>query len=212
MRFSFKWTLPMVSMLLLTATLTADTLVLRDGRRIEGELISIRNGIVEFDPARAYGGGRTLRVDQRELAGIQFDRFDRDRDGYSSPTASPRGRTSGLREKQIVVPAGTQWVDTNIYLQSGQNVYFEAYGEVGWGPGRRHGPAGEPGSPFNANRPMPNRPGAALIGHVGENSDYFYIGMERGPFRMRGSGRLFLGVNDDYLPDNSGSFRVVVYY
>jgi hypothetical protein len=29
---------------------------------------------------------------------------------------------------------------------------------------------------------------------------------------MRSSGRLYLGVNDDFLADNSGNFRVTVYY
>ena len=29
---------------------------------------------------------------------------------------------------------------------------------------------------------------------------------------MRGSGNLFLGVNDETLDDNSGTFRVTVYY
>ena len=29
---------------------------------------------------------------------------------------------------------------------------------------------------------------------------------------MRSGGRLYLGVNDDVLTDNSGNFRVVVYY
>jgi hypothetical protein len=29
---------------------------------------------------------------------------------------------------------------------------------------------------------------------------------------MRQSGRLYLGINDEYLADNSGSFRVTVYY
>ena len=34
--------------LLLAATLAADTLVLRDGRRIQGQLISVRDGVIEF--------------------------------------------------------------------------------------------------------------------------------------------------------------------
>jgi hypothetical protein len=57
---------------------------------------------------------------------------------------------------------------------------------------------------------LPNRPGAALIGRVG--NDVFYIGDERGAIRVRNSGRLQLGVNDEYLADNSGSFRVTVFY
>ncbi len=60
---------------------------------------------------------------------------------------------------------------------------------------------------------MPNRNAAALIGRIGAGSnDMFYIGNDNGPIRVRSSGRLFLGVNDDFLQDNSGNFRVVVYY
>jgi hypothetical protein len=29
---------------------------------------------------------------------------------------------------------------------------------------------------------------------------------------MRAEGRLYLGINDDMLGDNSGAFRVTVYY
>jgi hypothetical protein len=59
---------------------------------------------------------------------------------------------------------------------------------------------------------MPNRPAAALIGRVGDSDEYFFIGDDEGAIRMRSSGRLFLAVNDDYLKDNTGSFRVTVYY
>lgn len=60
---------------------------------------------------------------------------------------------------------------------------------------------------------MPNRNAAALIGKIGNDSgDLFFIGDETGAVRLRGSGRLFLGVNDDVLTDNSGNFRVVVFY
>ena len=64
----------------------------------------------------------------------------------------------------------------------------------------------------NPSRPMPNRPGGALIGRVGETQDYFFIGDDRGAVRMRSSGRLYLGINDDNLQDNTGYFRVIVYY
>ena len=43
-------------------------------------------------------------------------------------------------------------------------------------------------------------------------NDLFFIGDDSGPIRLRSSGRLYLGINDDVLTDNSGNFRVVVYY
>jgi hypothetical protein len=84
---------------------------------------------------------------------------------------------------------------------------------VTWGPNRKDGPDGERNSPENPNRPMPNRAAGSLIGRIGADSgDYFFIGNEKGALRMRGAGRLFLGINDDYLEDNRGNFRVTVYY
>jgi hypothetical protein len=211
MKRASNWVLFLFSFLFFTTILTADTLFLRDGRRIEGRLISVRNDVVEFNDAPGFGG-RTLRFDRNQLTGIQFEQND---GGFSSRPGqgqrSGRPSTSGLRERQVMVQAAVPWVDTGIDVRAGQDVYFQAQGEVTWGPGRRHGPGGETGSPVNVNRPLPNRPAAALIGRIGE-TDGFFIGLDNGPVRMRGSGRLFLGINDDYLQDNSGSFRVIVFY
>ena len=123
------------------------------------------------------------------------------------------GRPSGLRERQTIVSGDVAWNDSGIDVRAGQTIYFESQGQVRWGKDRRDGPAGERNSPSNPNRPMGNRNAAALIGKVGNGStDYFFIGDETGPVRMRSAGRLYLGINDDVLTDNSGNFRVVVYY
>jgi hypothetical protein len=115
-----------------------------------------------------------------------------------------------MRERQVIVSADVDWNDAGIDVRVGQTVYFEATGQVRWGRDRRDSAAGERNSPSNPNRPMPNRNAAALIGKIGD--DLFFIGDETGAIRVRNSGRLYLGVNDDVLTDNSGNFRVVVYY
>src|SRR5262245_59320035 len=206
-----RYGLSALTVLFLVMDLNADTLVLRDGRRIQGRLLSVKDGLVEFDEVQPFGV-RRMNLDRGEVLGIEFDRNDRDNSRYSPQPEPQRGRPLGLRERQVFVPANTAWIDTNIDVQSGQDVYFEPGGEVKWGPNRSDGPAGEINSPVNPNRPIPNRPAAALIGRVGNSADYFYIGANRAPFRMRSAGRLFLGVNDDHLQDNSGAFRVVIYY
>jgi hypothetical protein len=199
--------------LLLAATLAADTLVLRDGRRIQGQLIAVRDGVVEFQEGL---GGRVGRVNRDDVFSIefgraQFDRNDRN-DRNDSYNQGQRGRPRGLRERQVMVVANVAWTDTNIDVSSGQNLYFESSGEIRWGPNRRAGPAGEGNSPNNPSRPLPNRAGAALIGRVGDSRDYFFIGDDREAIRMRSSGRLYLGINDDNLQDNSGYFTVIVYH
>lgn len=190
-------------------TAVADTLVLRSGRSFTGDLLSVRDGRMEFRTDR----GRTEVFNLDEVDRVEFsdrrrdaNRDDRDRRGPGNE------RPSGLREREVDVPGGTAWTRTNVELRDGQEVWFESRGEVRWGPGRKDGPGGESGSPRNPARPIPSRPGASLIGKVGESGDPFFIGNERGPIKLRGRGTLFLGVNDDYLQDNSGAFRVIVYY
>jgi hypothetical protein len=187
------------------ACLSADTLFLRDGRRVSGDLLGVRNGVIEF--REAGGSGKVLRIQRDEVRRIELDEVvdDRHADG-----AQEAGRPRGLREREVIVSGDVAWIDTRVDVRSGQSVYFNATGTVWWGPGRKDGPEGEKNSPHNPNRPMPNRPAAALIGKIG--GDTFFIGNEQGPVRMRASGRLFLGVNDDMLKDNHGNFRVVVAY
>ena len=198
-------------LVLLTVTavpLAADTLVMRDGRRVTGTLVAVRDDTVEFDERRGFGGGRRLRVDRRDVARVEFD------DGEFGGDGGDGGRPpGGLRERTVVVQARQSWTDTGIDVRRGQRVYLNTSGEIRWGRGgRKDGPEGEKNSPFNQARPIPNRPAGALIGRIGDNDAPFFAGSDRGPYEMRASGRLYLGVNDDYLQDNSGTFRVVVSY
>jgi hypothetical protein len=193
-----------------TVSLVADTLVMRDGRRIRGELRSVRDGVIEFVEQR-YTSSRTLRVNRDEVERIELDEARGVEPGLVGEERF--GRPRGLREREISVAANVAWIDTGIDLRAGQTVYFEAQGTVRWGPDRRDGPEGEHDSPRNPGRPIPNRPGAALIGKIGESSsDVFFIGADQGPIRVPVRGRLFLGINDDFLGDNSGALRVTVYY
>ncbi len=188
---------------------------------------------IEFREQGLFGGGQVRRFERDDVSGIELTRAvrrdrdretdrgrdadrDRDRDrGRASDRdeTSATGRPAGMREREVRVHGATAWTDTGIEVRGGREVYFEASGEVRWGKDRRDDAGGEGGNHYNANRPMPRRPGGALIGKIGSNSnDYFLIGKEQGPIRMPASGRLFLGINDDFLADNGGAFSVMVYY
>jgi hypothetical protein len=193
---------------LTAAGLSADSLVLRDGRRVDGVLLSVRDGTIEFQ--ERGGRRRVLRLQRDEVRSIELDSVSGD---VSNDNDAASTRPRGLREREVSVAANVPWVDTGIDVRSGQRVYFEAVGEIRWGADRRDGPGGEERSPYNAGRPMPRRPAAALIGKVGQDStDLFFIGDDRGPVRLQNSGRLYLGINDDVLTDNRGNFRVLVFY
>jgi hypothetical protein len=181
--------------------LVADTLVLRNGREIRGELIRVDRDRVEFEER-----GRRHNYDRDEVERIELGRGRADDDDYVHEVG-PGGAS------EVAVRADRPWTDTGIRVRRGQTVTFEASGEVHWGGDREDGPEGERNSPYNANRRIPGRPGAALIGRVGErDDDVFFIGAHPGPIRMAASGRLYLGINDDVLRDNSGAFRVRIPY
>ncbi len=235
---------------------SADVLVMEDGRRIRGELVSVNRGTVIFDEARPGSSRpRRLRVTKDEVTRIVLrentieddedldtmddgpfgrdrdrdlgtdDRDSRDRD---SDADGPFGRDRGAersadrpelgddrglssRDRMITVRARQAWTDTGIDVKTGDVVRFLAEGTVVRGAGQEDGPGGEINSPINDRRPVPGRPAGALIGRIGTSpSDVFFIGDDRGSFRVRSSGRLYLGVNDHYYGDNSGSFEVRV--
>jgi hypothetical protein len=208
----------------------ADVLILRDGNQVEGELVSVQGETIEFRER-----GRIRRVDRSDVRRIELDDArggrdrdrgrdrnrdsdweragDRDRDSGGAFGKDVASRRTGLREQQLVVAANAPWTETNIQVRAGQTIYVSSSGKISWGPGRSDDAGGEGGRHANPGRPLPNRPGAALIGKVGAQSrDIFFIGNNSGPITMRTSGQLLLGINDDYLQDNTGGFRVTVNY
>ena len=83
--------------------------------------------------------------------------------------------------------------------------------QVTWAPNKRVDANGTRNSKADTARPLPGRNSGALLGRIGDR-DTFFIGLDVGPFRIRTNGRLYLGVNDDNLEDNTGGYRVVVSY
>jgi hypothetical protein len=182
---------------------------------MQGELIGVYGREIEFEE-RDGGRRRTVRIPRSEINRIEFDNdqgsfSDRDRDRGNRVVAGV-GIPRGMRERQVTAVANSGWTDTGIEVRAGQPLYFQASGQWRWGPNRRDGAEGENNSPVNRNRPLPDRPAAALIGRIGDRAEFFFVGNDPGPYRARASGRLYLGINDDVLTDNSGGLRVTVFH
>jgi len=198
-------------LLLVSAAAWADTLVLTNGRRIQGELIGVFGREIEFEERSGFTR-RVIRVPRRDIARIEFQTEEQvGFGGGRNETDAFPGVPRGMRERQVNVTAREPWTDTGVDVRQGQTIYFQASGETRWGPNRRDGAAGERNSPYNAGRPLPDRPAAALIGRIGEN-DLIFIGADPGPYRVRSNGRLYLGINDDFFQDNTGALRVTISY
>lgn len=204
-----------IALILTAAAPLADTLVLQNGRRIQGELIGVYGREIEFEQ-RNGGSRRVIRVPRADIARIEFESVEFDEPGRfgggRNDDVPDAGIPRGMRERRVNVTAREPWTDTGIDVRAGQTVYFSADGEVRWGPNRRDGAAGERNSPSNPGRPLPDRPAASLIGRIGDGNDIFFIGDDPGPYRVRGGGRLYLGINDDVFTDNTGTLRVTVSY
>jgi len=108
----------------------------------------------------------------------------------------------------ITVPANQGWTNTGIPVLRGQRISFNAHGDIMISPTASSGPNGSPAvTSANVRYPLQGVPAGALIGRVG-NGAPFPIGTNPQPITMPGSGPLMLGINDDVLTDNSGSYAV----
>jgi hypothetical protein len=120
----------------------------------------------------------------------------------------------------VTVPARRALTDTGIALRAGASVVLSASGSVHFGGGQitRLGPAGIAWGPSctaiahgqarNSPWPAPGLRCWSLIGKVGAGGP-FEVGTGTS-FRVRTAGELSLGVNDNFLPDNFGTFAVTV--
>jgi Ca2+-binding EF-hand superfamily protein len=146
-----------------------------------------------------------------------FTRQDRDGDGTLSrdeltdANAPAIGTTGRAGSRTVVVAANRAWVDTGIDVRAGDILVIEAQGQVALSPDRSDvaGPGGAASGRRAPNAPLPNELAGVLVARIGQGEPVV-IGA-RGSFdAVNTSGRLYLGVNDDHFPDNSGEFRVTV--
>jgi hypothetical protein len=116
------------------------------------------------------------------------------------PTEAPTVRVSAQRS----------WTDTGLNVQEGDMVVFSASGEVRLSgtPSDLARPAGSVEGRRADQAPFPSQLAGALIARVGDQ--VFGIGNQTQALRMPATGRLELGINDDYVGDNSGEFIVRV--
>ena len=117
-----------VMVVLMAAAPLADTLVLQNGRRIQGELIGVYGREIEFEE-RSGSSRRVIRIPRSDVARIEFE----DEGGPSFGGGRGRGDDGptggiprGMRERRVNVTAREPWTDTGIDVRAGQG-----RGEVG---------------------------------------------------------------------------------
>lgn len=126
------------------------------------------------------------------------------------------GRPTQGREKTVLVYANQQWTDTGIDVEPNMTFEITADGEIEIGNRNYARPEGNQNAKVSGSvYPMPEAGVGALIGKIryrdGRDSNSVLVGSRGTPTTEAGEyGRLFLGINDDFLRDNKGSFKVTI--
>lgn len=131
------------------------------------------------------------------------------------------------RVYRLVVTADKSWIDTGLDIEEEQEVYFKASGMISLQKGNPMAYCGPDGYNLKTvQQPLPEKNIGVLIGKVvhlvsveideetgeeirNEIVEEFHIGEEK-RVRMPIGGRLFLGINENVVGDNSGEYEVIL--
>lgn len=129
---------------------------------------------------------------------------------------------------RISVSANKNWTDTGLDVAEAQVIYFEATGGICLQEGNPIAHCDPDGYKLKTvQQPLPDKNIGALIGKVvqlisteidketgeeirNEIVKEFYIG-SNSRVEMPINGRLFLGINENVVSDNSGEYKVIIY-
>ena len=134
-----------------------------------------------------------------------LSRREFDVSGGAPATASSAGSRS------VRVNAQARWTDAGLDIRAGDTVTFDASGSIQMSDNANDTatPAGSRTGRRAPDAPILNQLAGGLIARIGDYGYSIWIGDRRSIVAPVG-GRLYLGVNDDHLPDNNGEFLVTV--
>ncbi|HEY6188017.1 MAG TPA: LecA/PA-IL family lectin [Pyrinomonadaceae bacterium] len=183
----------------------ADTIFLRDGRRVQGTVLGFMNGrfVVRVNEARPAQGTTVPALAVGDIVFFRPNEIERiEIEGRSLDDARYESRT-------VDVALGPNWVDSGVDLRRGQRVQVSASGTIYAGR-TRITPDGLSSS-TDPNSPLPRAAEGVLIGAVGNdpNSPILELGLSR-EFVADRDGRLYLTANRSSYTDARGSFSVQI--
>jgi hypothetical protein len=157
----------------------------------------------------------TLSRAEWHWSNASFAVRDRNRDGIISRQefdvagGAPATATAAT-SRTIAVNSQHRWTDTSIDVRAGDVITFNASGTITMSDdsGDTATPAGSTRGRTAPDAPVLGQRAGGLLARIGWSGPTF-IG-SRGTWTAPVSGRLYLGVNDDHLPDNRGEFTVTV--
>lgn len=162
-----------------------------------------------------YDRNGTLSRAEWHWSNAGFAARDRNRDGVLSrqefeAAGGAPATPSGAGRQTVTVDAQQRWTDSGLTVRAGDVLTFDATGQITMSDdsGDTATPAGSTRGRTAPDAPVLGQKAGGLLAKIGEWSPAFIGG--RTTWTAPVSGRLYLGVNDDHLPDNRGAFTVTV--
>ncbi len=151
-----------------------------------------------FNQRDANGDGKLTRA-ELNVAGAP---------GTATSTGAATGPAAG--SQTVRVNAQQRWTDAVIIVSAGDTITFDASGSITMSEDNNDtaSPAGSSRGRTAPDAPVLNQLAGGLIMRIDSYGPIF-IGARR-TLVAPVSGRVYLGVNDDHLPDNRGEFAVTV--
>jgi hypothetical protein len=200
-------------LILLQVNLSGDFLYTVNGKVFEGQMVAFKYNVIFFNVYKFGKFHRLMRFPLLQVWKIEFNQ--REKEGLLSSfdiESSYEKFRQNKRRKTIVIKGNQNWLDTGINVNIGQEVLFSVTGFVNIDENTRVFQNGELKLTLNKNKPLPNHPTGAVISKIGERGKPFYVGDDKAPFQMSRKNRLYIGINDFNFEDNSGSFKIIIYY
>ena len=197
----------LLALLIVFATATfaaADTIYLRDGRQVRGTLLGFINGqfVMRVETQFSTSPSTTTTRRRDDIQYFRPEEVDRvEIDGR--PMEDTRFVT-----RTVQVALDSNWVDSGVFVRSGQRVQVSATGVITVGR-TRITPDGLQRTDPSA--PLPNANEGKLIGAIGNDASSPIIELgSRHEFTADRNGRLFLTANRGSFADARGAFEVQI--
>ena len=186
----------------------------RDGVLSRNEMVSSAPANTDEFASLDDNRNGVISPDEWHWSRRSFDQRDTNNDGVLSrrELANTAGGATAAGTHEVVrVDAKQTWSDTGVFVRAGDAVTIHADGtiQLSDNPADVSDPMGSRSGRRAPNAPINSAPAGALIARIGDSAPIL-VGTNGTIARAPATGRLFLGINDDHFPDNSGEFRATV--